>query len=107
MSATNQEAAMTTAALRFPSAAKLAAMYTSVGLPCEIEAGRVGLVVYGRTAEEVRSVAKGLAKAPRSLGVTVAVERVTQETDEPEETQFSAVVRFDWVAFEAATAVRQ
>lgn len=79
-------------------AARLAKLYCDRGLPCEVEAGRVGLVVYAASRRVANAVAFALAVAPRSLGMAVEVTRATEEAEEPAETRWCSVVRFDWAA---------
>lgn len=85
----------------------LEAMYLAAGLPCELDAGPVGIVVYAATPAIVSAVANGLAKAPRSLGVWVRVEDPCFEPDENPATAYVAAVCFDWDAmpFSASTCV--
>lgn len=86
--------------LGHPAAKRLAALYTRAGLPVEVEAGPVGLVVYGSDAATVRRVAQSLASTPRVLGGEVTVGPITVDQDEPEATRFWTTVEFDWSVIE-------
>ena len=82
--------------------AGLVAMYAAAGLAVEIDAGQVGLVVYGATPGQVEWVARSLARGPASLGVAVEVSAPAFEADEREGLQFWATVSFDWDAMPAS-----
>lgn len=79
-----------------PAAKKLEAMYAAAGLPCELDPGLVGIVVYAATPAIASAVANGLARGPLALGVAVEVEAPCFEVDENTETAWVATVRFDW-----------
>lgn len=80
-----------------PEAAKtLEARYREQGLPCELDVGLVGIVVYAASPYVVLTVAQSLASAPRALGVPVQVESPVFEKDEEPETAWVAAVKFDW-----------
>jgi len=74
----------------------LESMYRAVGLPCVLDIGPVGIVVYAATPAIVSRVANQLAQAPRTLGVWVEVETPVFEKDEQPETAYVAAVKFDW-----------
>jgi hypothetical protein len=74
----------------------LEAMYRAVGLPCTLDIGPVGIVVYASSPANVRAIAQSLARAPRALQVPVQVEEPVFEKDEDPETAFVACVKFDW-----------
>ena len=86
------------------AAARLAALYARAGMPIEIEAGPVGLVVYGPSPAIVRKAAQSLASTPRVLGADVAVGPITVEPDEPKATRFWTTVEFDWSVIETRGA---
>lgn len=70
-------------------------MYRGAGLPCEIEAGRAGLVVYGPTRAIVTRVANKLATSVRQVAF-VGIENAVHERDEQPATAWVATVRFNW-----------
>lgn len=78
------------------AARDLEALYARAGMPCDIDAGPVGLVVYAATPAAAERAAESLANAPRSLGVPVTVEPAVFERDESAATAWVATVRFDW-----------
>lgn len=86
------------------AAKALAGLYVDVGLPCEIEAGPVGLVVYGPTSATVNAVTKSLARGPRTLGVAVRTSPAAADADEPEATRWWGTVEFDWDAMPSSAS---
>ncbi len=65
----------------------------------EIEAGAVGLVIYGPTSTSVAQVAEQLAGAARLGDPSARAERVSVEADEPAATRFVSTVHVDWERF--------
>jgi hypothetical protein len=71
-------------------------MFRAAGLPCVLDVGPVGIVVYASSPTKVSAIAATLASGPRALGVDVQVETPVFEKDEQPETAFVAAVKFDW-----------
>lgn len=88
--------------MRTNATTRLENLYANVGLPCNIEAGPFGLVVYSATPAMVRSIVKKLAEAPHAKGVATETTDPIAEPDEDPETRFWARLDFSWSAFEAA-----
>lgn len=74
--------------------------FVDCGVPCEIEAGPAGLVVYAAQPSLVRAVMQQLAEAPRKLGADATVSQVTRDADEPAATRWWGSVTFDWDALD-------
>lgn len=81
-------------------------MFRAAGLPCVLDVGPVGIVVYASSPANVLAIAKSLASAPRSCGVRVQVETPVFEKDEQPETAFVAAVKFDWEKMPASWGSR-
>lgn len=82
------------------SAGKLAELFKRAGLACEIEAGAIGLVVYGASPAVVRAVMRSLNTTIRTHNpkTKVVVSEVAKDIDEPEATAFWGTLSFDWKA---------
>jgi hypothetical protein len=83
------------------NAASLAALYTNAGLPCEIEAGPFGVMVYAASAAIVRKVANEIAQTARTRLSAVTMTVPAFEKDEPAESCYWARVDFDWAKLTA------
>jgi len=86
--------------MKLNAAAKLAAMYTNAGMPCEIEAGSGGLVVYAADKWTVGMITSDIAKTAVRFGTDFAVEPPLFEADEPAATAWHATIRVDWHAIQ-------
>lgn len=80
-------------------AKKLAAVYTRAGLPCEIEHGLNGVIVYASSRDHVARISLNIAHAVRTRDPYVVASPVNEDKDEPEATRFWAAVDFDWRRF--------
>lgn len=80
-------------------ASALEALHRETGLLVEIEAGPVGLVVYGPSVAAVRAAAVSLVRSARTRDPKAELEPIGDDADEPAETRFYGVVRFDWAKF--------
>jgi hypothetical protein len=82
--------------------ASLEATYLAAGLTVEIEAGPIGLVIYGAGRQIVATIARKLVESARAKDPRAEVEYVGTDEKEPSETRWHAVVTFDWSTQEAA-----
>lgn len=87
---------MKTIGAEHPAAAALAARFNAAGLPCEIEAGPAGLVVYAASSAVVTCVTLNIANALRDRRLRPVVSAPAFERDEPAATCWWASVDFDW-----------
>ena len=86
-----------TSALRAVRLTDLEMSYGRRGLVVEIEAGPIGLVIYGESRATVFVVAHESARAARRCGDARAeVEHVGIDADEPAATRWLACVTLDW-----------
>lgn len=75
----------------------LESRYAGAGLRVEIEAGPIGLVVYGPDRSAVSRVAAECVAAARVDGDPLAeIEHIGVDDGEPPPTRWVAVVTFDW-----------
>lgn len=82
------------------AAETLAARYAAAGLPCEIEAGTGGLVIYADSPKNVLRIAGDIANAVRSRDPKVHVEVPPSfDEDEPPATAWWVCVTVDWKKF--------
>ena len=70
--------------------------YAEAGLPVEIEAGPVGVVVYGPARRVVESVCRALVETVRDVDTHAVIDGGGEDRDESSATRFWAVVTFDW-----------
>ncbi len=85
-----------TAEVIVQAADRLARVYRNNGMPCEIEAGPVGLVVYASTARDASVVADNVVKCLKPRDPNVSREDVVHDKDEGFATRFICTVRIDW-----------
>lgn len=74
-------------------------LYAAAGFPVEIEAGNVGLVVYGPSPNTVRTVAENLIRSIRDRDPKVRRDEPSACQDEPPTTAYVCTVQFDWKKF--------
>jgi histidine ammonia-lyase len=70
----------------------------------QIEAGQVGLVVYGSTQTSVAQVAAKMAEFARLFDSAARAEAVCVDASEASTSRFIATVRFDWNALSKEAA---
>lgn len=80
-------------------AGALAAKYSALGYPCEIEPGPRGLVVYAASKRHVERIAADLAGAARIRDPRATWTPGASDSDEPEATRWWAVVDLNWERF--------
>lgn len=86
--------------INYDDAAKsLAEVYTRAGLPCEIEHGLNGVIVYASSRDHAARISLDLAHAVRTRDPHVFASPVNEDKDEPEATRYWAAVDFDWRRF--------
>lgn len=75
-------------------------MYQDAGFDCSIDAGIVGFVVYGPSAEEIASVVKSLSSTLAACKVAYEIGTVEEmDSDFPNSERYSATLGFDWNTF--------
>lgn len=80
-----------------PIARRLADTFVARGLPCEIEAGPAGVLVYAGSMRDAARISAEVVTLLALAGVKhVVAERVIHEPDEPAATAYVATVRLDW-----------
>jgi len=77
--------------------------YLAAGLVVEVEAGPIGVVVYGASKHVVSTVATHLAESARARDPRAEVEFIGTDEGEPAETRWHAVVTFNWATMGSAT----
>lgn len=71
-------------------------VFSAEGVHVEVEAGPIGLIIYGDSQEAVTKVAKVVVASAHRVDKRAEVEHVGIDRAEPAKTQWHAVVTFDW-----------
>ena len=79
--------------------ARMASRYRESGLPCEIEAGPLGLVVYALNRFNAEAIAKDILRQVRERDPRAIASKPMHDMDEPAATSWWAAVEFDWRRF--------
>jgi hypothetical protein len=77
----------------------LAELYCSKGLPCEIEAGPGGVIVYAGSRIDADRIARDIRRAVVERDPRACTERARFDEDEPKATAWWAAVNFSWRVF--------
>lgn len=81
------------------AARALAALFARAGLPCELDVGPVGLVVYAAKKSTVEAVARQLLKNAQTKDPKARTTPAEFDKDEQPETAWWTTVEFDWRRF--------
>jgi len=79
--------------------ARLMSLYANAGLPCTLDAGPVGIVVYAATRERAAEIADRLVEVVRMRDPKAFREPVVFERDELPATAWVTAVHIHWERF--------
>jgi hypothetical protein len=75
---------------------RLEALYKAAGLPCSIDAGNVGFVIYAASRADVMAIVESIGRALTGINVSHSVSEIGEEPDEPAATRHYSILAFNW-----------
>lgn len=74
--------------------------FTALGMPCEIDAGPTGIVIYANSCERTARIATEILSVAKSRDASARIDApVRFDPDEPDSTAWWVSITLDWKKF--------